>query len=305
MQSAEHASTTLVGIVKHAVAVSATARLSPFVHSCHHRRTQEADHNAHFSSLSSSSLLPASLHLTTLPLNSSFSLLGPLPVGCLDMTTAASSSTTVYFVSGANRGIGFGIVEKLAARPNSLVYAAAREPAKADKLQQLAKQRGNVRVVQLSVDSDADHAAAAKQVEAEAGRVDVLLANAGIAPTDAWQRTEILSIDKLRDHFEVNTVGPIRLFQAFFPLLGRSSQPRFVVVSTIRGSIQMQANYATAPGTTYGLSKAAVNFFTIRVHVEHPTIITFPVQPGQLQALTTRCYGVHGQQRRTFDRLTD
>ena len=200
--------------------------------------------------------------------------------------TTPSATATVYVISGGNRGIGYGIVEKIANRPDSLVFATARDPAKADKLQQLAKQHSNVRVVKLSVDSDAEHAAAAKQVEAEAGRVDVLIANAGIANIDGWQRTEVLSLDKLREHFEVNTVGPIRLFQAFFPLLSRSSNPKFVVVSTVRGSIGLQINYAAAPGTIYGLSKAAINFFTQRVHVEHPNITTFPLQPGQRRSRT-------------------
>ena len=193
------------------------------------------------------------------------------------------TTTTVYFITGANRGIGYGLTERLAARPNTLVFATARDPVKADKLQQLAKQHSNIRIVKLSADSDAEHASAAKQVEAEAGRVDVLIANAGIANADAYQPIEKLSLDKLRLHFETNTVGTFRLFGALFPLLNRSATPKFVVVSTGLASVAWQSNFPTFPVGNYASSKTAVNLLTQRVHVEHPNIIAFPLSPGWVQ----------------------
>ena len=196
---------------------------------------------------------------------------------------SAPATTTVYFITGANRGIGYGLTERLAARPNTLVFATARDPSKADKLQQLAKQHSNVRVLKLRVDSDEDHATAAKQVEAEAGRVDVVLANAGISSPDGYQPIVKLSIDKLREHFEVNAVGPVRLFGALFTLLNRSAQPKFVVVSSLAGSIGFQTNFAAYPLANYGSSKAAVNFLPQRIHLEHPNIVTFPLHPGLVQ----------------------
>jgi len=192
-------------------------------------------------------------------------------------------STVVYFITGANRGIGYGLTERLASRPRTLVFAAARDPTKADQLQQLAKQHSNIRIVKLSADSDADHAKAAKQVEAVAGRVDVVIANAGISNPDAYQPVEKLSLDKLREHFEVNAVGPVRLFGALFTLLDRSCQPKFVVVSSGLGSVARQADFAGFHVGNYGASKAAVNLLTQRVHVEHPAIIAFPLDPGWVQ----------------------
>ena len=194
-----------------------------------------------------------------------------------------NSKTVVYLITGANRGLGYAVTERLAARSSTLVYAGARDPAKADKLQQLATKYANVRVVQLRVDSDADHQAAAKQVEAEAGRVDVLLANAGISESDAYEMTNAQTIDKLRQHFEVNTVGPVRLFNVFFTLLTRSTNPKFIVVSSLVGSIANQEQLAGFRTANYGSSKAAINFITQRIHVEHPTITTFPLHPGWVQ----------------------
>jgi len=193
------------------------------------------------------------------------------------------STTTVYFITGANRGIGYGLTERLAARPDTLVFATARDPSKADKLQQLAKQHSNLRVVKLSVDSDEDHATAAMQVEAEAGRVDVVIANAGIANMDSYVPIEHLAINKLREHFEVNTVGPVRLFSALFSLLNRSLSPKFVVVSSAAGSIGAQSNLASWHLGVYGTSKAALNFLTQRIHLEHPNITAFPLSPAWVQ----------------------
>ena len=197
---------------------------------------------------------------------------------------SAPTSTTVYFITGANRGIGLGLAQRsLAARPNSLVYAGARQPSKADKLQAAAQQHSNLHMVQLDVGSDADHTAAAKRVEQEAGRVDVVLANAGIAAADAYQQTGQQSLDLLREHFEVNTVGPVRLFNAFLPLLQRSADPKYVVVSSLVGSIASQSYFPTLHVANYGSSKAAINFITQRIHLEHPQLTAFPLSPGWVQ----------------------
>ena len=191
-----------------------------------------------------------------------------------------TSNSTVYFITGTNRGIGYGVVQQLAGRPDAVIFATARDPTKADALQQLAKQHSNVHIVQLRVDSDADHAAAVKRVEAEVGRVDVLLANAGIANAKGWASTDKLSVDELREHFEVNTVGPVRVWSAFLPLLQRSSNPKFVVTSTLAGSIAAQAKFAAFPTAHYGSSKAAINFVVQRIHIEQPNITAFPLHPG-------------------------
>ena len=206
------------------------------------------------------------------------------------MASPVTSSTAVYFVTGANRGLGYGCVERLAARPDALVYASTREPSTAEALQQLATRCSNVRVVKLSVESDVEHQAAVALVQAEAGRVDVVLACAGISVGGAYERTEVLRIDQLRQHFEVNTFGPVRLFQHFFPLLSLSADPKFIVVSTGVASIAFQPSLPHFPVTCYALSKAAINFFTVRVHVEHPNITSFPLSPGTAH---TRHCAVH------------
>ena len=193
--------------------------------------------------------------------------------------SSLSSSTTVYVISGTSRGIGLGLVEQLVSRPDTFIYAGARNVSKAEKLQQLAKQHSNLRVVKLNAESDEDHAALSRQLEAEAGRVDVLIPNAAMV---VYEKTGEISLHNVRSQFEVNFLGPLRLFQSLLPLLIRSSNPRFVPISSVAGSITLQPRMAVAPVAAYGASKAALNLLVTRIHVEHTNLTAFIIHPGHL-----------------------
>jgi norsolorinic acid ketoreductase len=81
-------------------------------------------------------------------------------------------------VSGANRGIGYGLAAALAARPNTIVFAGARDPA-AQSLKNLVGKHPNVHPIKLTSGDEADNAAAAAEIQKIAGHIDVLIANAG------------------------------------------------------------------------------------------------------------------------------
>lgn len=82
-------------------------------------------------------------------------------------------------VTGANRGIGLGLVTELVKRSDALVFATARSPENADALNLLRKEHNNLEVLKLEATSEADNGAAAAAVKEKAGRVDYLFANAG------------------------------------------------------------------------------------------------------------------------------
>lgn len=82
-------------------------------------------------------------------------------------------------VTGANRGLGFYITSLLATRPDTVVYAGVRDPAKATELQTLAGSSSSILVVKLEATSEADHQAIVEQIKGREGKVDVVLANAG------------------------------------------------------------------------------------------------------------------------------
>jgi norsolorinic acid ketoreductase len=89
-----------------------------------------------------------------------------------------------------------------------------------------------------------------------------------------------LTPDDLRTDFEVNTIGPLVLFNAFSPLLLEANKKspgttKFVVISTIVAQI---TNTMPVPLNSYGATKAASNFLTKKIDMETPEVIAFPIQ---------------------------
>jgi norsolorinic acid ketoreductase len=104
-----------------------------------------------------------------------------------------------------------------------------------------------------------------------------VIANAGVA--DYYGPLSTAPTDEFQRHYSVNVLGPIALFQETLPLLKKSSQPKFVAVSTAIGSIAEIDNLPMlfAP---YGASKAALNWTVRKIHAENPELIAFPISPG-------------------------
>lgn len=96
-------------------------------------------------------------------------------------------SAQSYFISGSNRGIGLELVKLIASRPNTVVFAGVRNPAKAGELRKFADRYSNVHIIKLDSASATDAQAAARSVEEITGGLDVVIANAGIA--ENWKRS--------------------------------------------------------------------------------------------------------------------
>jgi len=169
----------------------------------------------------------------------------------------------------------------LLARPSSVVFAGAREPEKATALHALKeKHAGRLHILKLISGDEANNKQALQEVEKVAGRLDTIIANAGISkyagPIESHPPSEF------RDHFEVNVVGVLTLFQAGFKLLKSNPDKSgaLIVVSSSLGSISMGLPWKTA---AYGASKAAVNHLTKTIAVEHPDIMSIALHPGWVQ----------------------
>jgi len=184
-----------------------------------------------------------------------------------------------YFISGSNRGIGLELVKLTANRPGSVVFAGVRNPSKASELAKIASQYPNVHLIKLDSTSATDAKQAAQTVERIAGGLDIVIANAGIA--ENWDKVVEVPPDSLLEHFKVNTIGPLILFQALYPLLLTRQTRKFVAISSLVGEI---TDMLKEPETAYGTSKAALNFVTKRIHLEHSGegFIVFPIHPGNV-----------------------
>jgi len=194
-------------------------------------------------------------------------------------------SPTTYLITGGNRGIGRGLVETLVQRPNSIVIAGVRDPnhSTSKDLSSLHAASGS-KVIVVKIDSLSDNSSrdAVHELSSKHGitKLDTVVANAGIAKYYGSAAETPLS--ELREHFEVNVVGVLALFQAVFPLLEKSSKPIFVIISSPVASIG-DIEKVPLPATAYGISKASINYLARKIHFENPNLIAFPLSPGWVQ----------------------
>ncbi|CAG5150110.1 uncharacterized protein ALTATR162_LOCUS2551 [Alternaria atra] len=196
------------------------------------------------------------------------------------------SSSLTYLITGANRGIGKGFTSTLLQRSNTTVIAAVRDVAKSTpELESLPQASGSKLIIvklDSSVEADPKNAVAELQLKHGITSLDIVIANAGIAHSGSTIANT--SSDALRDHFAVNTIGPILLFQAVKPLLqaSKSGNPIFLAISTVIGSIGAQAMLAGFPQvfSPYGASKAALNWAFARIHFEESWLTAYVTHPG-------------------------
>ncbi|KAL1683364.1 hypothetical protein EV122DRAFT_286513 [Schizophyllum commune] len=190
------------------------------------------------------------------------------------------SHLTVYFLNGANRGIGLAVVTALSVRPDAVVFAGARDPGRANDLNALARAHPDrVHVVKVVSANKENNEAAIDEVKRVIGRLDVVIANAGIS--DSYEPALEVPTEGMNRHCEVNTIGPLVLFQAAYPLLRGSANPRFVTVSSGLGSIAL-AGELSVNMYAYGASKAAVNWVMRKLHHDFPDMVIFPISPGMV-----------------------
>ncbi|MEU4807716.1 SDR family NAD(P)-dependent oxidoreductase [Nocardia fluminea] len=191
-------------------------------------------------------------------------------------------TTTIALVTGANKGLGRETVRRLA-EAGWQVFLAARDTARGEAAAAEFSAAGlDVRFVALDVTSGVSVTAAADIVKATAGRLDVLINNAAIGgPRTAPSETDP---DELRDVFETNVFGPIRVTNAFVPLLRLSDHPRIVMVSSSVGTIAMVTDPKWSgllpPALGYPSTKAALNMLTVMYASELGEMKVNAIDPG-------------------------
>jgi NAD(P)-dependent dehydrogenase (short-subunit alcohol dehydrogenase family) len=156
---------------------------------------------------------------------------------------------TTYLITGANRGIGFAMAERLITRGDRVI-ATVRDPFKVPDLLRTAP-RDQAVIIGMDVrDQRSVERAAASLREP----VDVLVNNAGIKGPE---RQTALDMDfaGFADTLAVNTLAPLRVAQAFLPNLRQAGNPRILTISSQMGALSGSATGSVA----YRASKAAVN----------------------------------------------
>jgi NAD(P)-dependent dehydrogenase (short-subunit alcohol dehydrogenase family) len=175
----------------------------------------------------------------------------------------------IAFISGANKGIGFETARQLG-QQGITVLLGARDLARGLVAAETLRQEGIVaHAIQFDVLDSAAIKAAVEKIEQEFGVLDILVNNAAIL-TESLGTNSTLEVSEadLRATFDSNFFAVIAVTNAFLPLLRKSAAGRIVNVSSIVGSLAIQADPASpikSKTLAYDSSKTALNAYTIHL----------------------------------------
>jgi NAD(P)-dependent dehydrogenase (short-subunit alcohol dehydrogenase family) len=191
-------------------------------------------------------------------------------------------------VTGANKGLGLAIAKGLASAGLS-VWMGARDRSRGEEAVKSLRGEGlDVRFVEIDVADDASVRRAAETVGHELDALHVLVNNAGIV-LDLQTPPSELGMDDVKATYEVNAFGPIRVTQAFAPLLKAADDARIVNMSSGLGSLTLITDptslFSTVNLLAYTSSKVALNAVTVSFAKEFEPfeIKVNAVEPGNVR----------------------
>jgi NAD(P)-dependent dehydrogenase (short-subunit alcohol dehydrogenase family) len=202
------------------------------------------------------------------------------PVHSLHSKETIVSKTIL--ITGASTGFGRDTAETLA-RAGHKVFASMRDPEVKNREHANALRAKGIEVVELDVTDTQSVDQAVAAVVAKAGRIDVLINNAGVAAAGV---SEAFTDEQVSALFDVNVIGLHRVTRAVLPTLRSRKDGLIINIGTILGRV-------TFPGV-YGASKFAVEALTdsLRYEVSQLGVDVALVQPS---AYPTQMYGSAAQ----------
>ena len=160
---------------------------------------------------------------------------------------------STLLVTGANRGLGLEFARRYAA-DGWRVLATCRDPGSADELRRLAAESGGrITVSALDVTDNGSVRAAAQALVGTP--IDLLINNAGVG-SPRNQKLGNLDYAAWARVLDVNTLGPMRVTEAFLGNVAAGTEKKIVTITSGMGSI---ADNTSGGSYAYRSSKAAVN----------------------------------------------
>lgn len=176
------------------------------------------------------------------------------------------TSRRVALITGANKGIGYDIAAGLAAQGFRVGIGARDDGRREAAVETLRATGADAFGVPLDVTDEAGVSAAARFLERDTGRLDVLVNNAGITG-GAPQLPTTVDLAMMRTVLETNVFGVLRVTNALLPLLRLSPAPRIVNISSSVGSLTLQSSPDAETGpiaVAYAASKTFLNAVTVQ-----------------------------------------
>ena len=207
----------------------------------------------------------------------------------------AAAVGRVVLVTGASSGIGRACATHLAARGYRVFGAQRRVPADGSAPQ-------DVTMLAMDVDSDRAVEEGIRAVQAQGGRLDAVINNAGCAWMGAVEET---SIDEARAQLETNFFGALRVCRAVLPIMRAQGGGHIVNISSLAGVLGLPFSglYSASKFALEGMSESLrweARRFGIRVVLVEPGDFRTQLPVARRQAAAAQSSGVY---RGAFDKV--
>jgi NAD(P)-dependent dehydrogenase (short-subunit alcohol dehydrogenase family) len=182
---------------------------------------------------------------------------------------------TTVLVTGANRGLGLEFARQYA-HDGARVFACCRDPRAATALAALAKDSGGkITVHELDVASGDSVAKLKKEIGSVP--IDIIINNAGVYGPQKQTATN-MDFSGWEETLQINTIGPMRVTQAFLPNLKAGKEKKVVAITSGMGSIAETSGGYIA----YRTSKAALDMLmrNLAIDLKSDGIVAIPLNPG-------------------------
>jgi short-subunit dehydrogenase len=187
----------------------------------------------------------------------------------------------VVLLTGASSGIGEALALEIARRGGILGLLARREELLRALAGKCEAAGGRARVFACDVVDSAAVQKAADDLKREFGRIDILIANAGIGGNN--KETRELRPEFVRQVIEINLMGAVNAVYAVLPRMLERREGQLVAVSSLAGfrGLPKSAAYSASKG-------AMTNFFeSVRLDVQHQGVAVTIIQPGFIKTPLT------------------
>jgi short-subunit dehydrogenase len=180
-------------------------------------------------------------------------------------------------VTGCSSGIGYATCLVLA-RNNFITYGSVRDSSKSERIQEIInREKLPLKILRLDVNNDESIGVAIQKIISDSGKIDILVNNAGYG---MFGPIEDITIDDIKEQFETNFFGTIRLIKAVVPIMRQQGNGTIVNISSMVGRFGVPLNAA------YVSSKFALEGFSesISYELEEFGIKVILVEPGVVRS---------------------
>jgi len=193
-----------------------------------------------------------------------------------DNSDGRTKRRQIALITGSSSGIGFE-TSLMLARNGIYTYATMRNLSKSQEILDIAKKEClPLKVLTLDVTDEKSTKNAIDMVMHEQNRIDILVNNAGYSLVGALEQ---ISMDEIKEEFETNFFGIIKLIQKVLPQMRKQQSGRIINVSSLAGRIglPLASAYVSSKFALEGLSES------LKYEIQDFGIYVILIEPGVIK----------------------